>query len=58
MAVIKAPNEDYAGVSAGVAFLKGVGRTDNPYLIGWFRSHGYEVEETKDSPEPKKSRRK
>ncbi len=44
MAKIKAPNTQYTGISAGVPFVSGVGETDNPYLIEWFRSHGYEVE--------------
>ena len=44
MAKIIAPNKDYAGVSAGVAFSNGEGRTDNEHLIHWFRDHGYTVE--------------
>lgn len=44
MAIIKAPNRDYTGVSAGVRFEKGEGRTDNRHLIEWFRAHGYAVE--------------
>lgn len=47
MAKIIAPNKDYAGVSAGVAFQDGAGYTDDPYLVEWFRSHGYTVEEKK-----------
>lgn len=43
LAIIKAPNKDYNGVSASVTFVKGVGETDNPHLIEWFKSHGYEV---------------
>lgn len=50
MAKIKAPNTEYAGVSAGVLFSKGEADTDKPELIEWFRSHGYTVEE----PELKK----
>lgn len=42
---IIAPNKSYTGVSAGVAFSNGEGHTDDPYLISWFRSHGYIVEE-------------
>ncbi|MHB8061260.1 MAG: hypothetical protein ACYDG2_01295 [Ruminiclostridium sp.] len=44
MAKIYAPNKQYTGISAGVRFAKGVGETDNPDLIEWFKSHGYEVE--------------
>jgi hypothetical protein len=49
MATIKAPNKAFNGVSASVNFVNGVGTTDRPHLIGWFRDHGYEVIE-----EPKK----
>ena len=45
MAKIYAPNKEYTGVSATVAFAKGVGETDDEHLIEWFRDHGYEVEE-------------
>ena len=53
MAVIKSPNKEYAGVSAGVAFENGEGHTDDPHLIEWFASHGYTVEEEK---KPKKGK--
>lgn len=43
---VHAPNKNYTGVSAGVAFCNGVGETDVPHLLEWFRDHGYEVEET------------
>ena len=42
---IYAPNENYAGSSAGVTFVNGVGETDNLYLIEWFKNHGYKVDE-------------
>jgi len=41
---VYAPNKQYTGVSASVSFCNGVGETDDPCLINWFRSHGYEVE--------------
>ncbi len=44
MAVIKSPNQEYTGTSAGVTFVNGVGNTDNENLIEWFRERGYEVE--------------
>ena len=44
MAVIKSPNQEYTGISAGVYFVNGVGNTDNENLIEWFRDHDYEVE--------------
>lgn len=43
---IYAPVKDTNGVHASVRFVNGVGETDNPHLINWFRSHGYRVEET------------
>jgi len=43
MAKILAPNKDYTGESATVAFAKGVGYTDNPHLIDWFKTSGYQV---------------
>ena len=51
MAKIVAPNKQYDGVSAGVKFEKGVGHTEQPYLIAWFKQHGYTVE--KENPEVK-----
>ena len=42
---IKSPNKDYTGVSASVPFCNGVGETEDPYLIQWFKDHGYEVDE-------------
>ena len=46
MAKIKAPNKEYTGISAGVPFVNGVGETDRPELLEWFKDHGYEVEKT------------
>ena len=52
---IYAPVRDFNGVHASVQFVNGVGETDNPHLIEWFRSHGYKVpvEETNLVIEPK-----
>ena len=44
---IYSPNKDYTGISASVPFCGGVGETDNPRLIQWFKDHGYTVEEIK-----------
>ena len=56
---IYAPNENYAGSSAGVTFVNGVGETDNPYLIDWFKERGYRVdEEDIDSEEKSKKSKK
>lgn len=40
---IYAPVKDANGVWATVRFVNGVGETDNPRLIEWFKSHGYKV---------------
>ena len=51
MAKVYAPNKQYNGISASVAFAKGVGETDNPALLEWFKNHGYTVaEEEKKEP--------
>ncbi|GAV13240.1 hypothetical protein [Paenibacillus sp. NAIST15-1] len=44
MAKVIAPNKEYTGISAGVTFANGVGETENPHLLEWFESKGYEVE--------------
>lgn len=43
---VYAPNKNYTGVSAGVAFCNGMGETNNSHLLEWFKKHGYKVEET------------
>lgn len=45
MAKIICPNKQYTGISATVPFVNGVGETDNPNLITWFKSKGYIVVE-------------
>lgn len=56
MAKIYAPNKQYNGISASVAFAKGIGETDNPILLAWFKDHGYEVEKLQkdDNQDPPK----
>lgn len=41
---IYAPVKDANGVYASVRFVDGVGETDKPNLIRWFKEHGYRVE--------------
>lgn len=53
MAKIYAPNKDYNGVSASVTFVRGVGETENPHLIKWFKERGYSFE-CEDSQVPNK----
>ncbi len=45
---IYSPNKEYTGISASVSFCSGVGETDDPHLIEWFKDHGYETEEPMD----------
>lgn len=40
---IYAPVKSANGIYASVRFVNGVGETDNPRLIEWFRSHGYKL---------------
>lgn len=47
---IYSPNRDYTGVSASVPFCNGVGETNDPHLIQWFKDHGYKVEESGAAP--------
>lgn len=49
MAKIYAPNKEYSGMTASVAFTKGTGETENPVLLDWFQEHGYRVEEPESS---------
>lgn len=49
---ITCPNKKYNGESASVKFINGVGNTDSEYLAGWFRSHGYGVEEVQKAENP------
>ena len=50
MVTIRAKNKEYTGISASVAFAAGVGYTDNPHLIQWFKDHEYDVEEPEETP--------
>lgn len=42
---IYAPIKETNGVYASVMFVNGVGETNKPSLIKWFKEHGYRVEE-------------
>lgn len=48
---IYAPVKDFNGLRANVMFVKGVGECDDPYLVEWFRFHGYKVEKCEETPE-------
>lgn len=43
MVKIYAPNNTYNGISANIRFENGIAETDNKYIIGWFKAHGYKV---------------
>lgn len=45
---IYAPVKNATGVWCNVHFLNGVGETDDPHLIKWFTSHGYEVKNSEN----------
>ena len=47
---IYAPVKDANGVWASVLFVNGVGETNKPHLIEWFKDHGYRIEEETISP--------
>jgi hypothetical protein len=49
---VYAPNKQYTGTSASVPFCNGVGETEDPRLLRWFKSHGYEVEDLAELEEP------
>lgn len=51
MAKIICPNKQYNGLSASVPFTNGIGETDKPHLIEWFREHGYTVEDEQQGGE-------
>lgn len=46
MAIIKARVPSFTGYRANVLFVNGVAETNNPTQIEWFKSRGYEVENT------------
>lgn len=45
MAVIKTKIPGFTGIRANVMFKNGVGTTNDPHLIDWFKSKGYIVED-------------
>ena len=48
---IYAPVKDTCGYRASVLFTNGVGETNDPWLIEWFKLHGYKLEEVQESVE-------
>ena len=45
---IYAPVRNATGVWCSVHFYNGVGETDNPILIDWFKKHGYAIVDDKE----------
>jgi hypothetical protein len=43
MTTILAPNRKHNGISAGVRFTAGVGQTDHPAALAYFRKAGYTI---------------
>jgi len=54
LAIIKAPNKQYSGVSASLSFVNGQAETDDRWLIGWFKNRGYEVIDDQEKKRTKK----
>ncbi len=52
---IYTPVKDATGTWCGVRFQNGVGETNNPRLIKWFREHGYDLEGDEPTTEVKPS---
>lgn len=48
---IYAPVKNANGVWATVRFVDGIGETDDPRLIEWFRDHGYTLENNYVKPD-------
>lgn len=44
MAKITAPNREFTGKRGEVAFVDGVGESDDPTMLAYFKRHGYEIE--------------
>lgn len=58
MAIIKAPNEQYNGISATIKFENGIGLTDDKKLIKWFEEHGYAIQKDDKAANDKKGNKK
>jgi hypothetical protein len=48
---IYTPVKNFDGIRASVRFTKGVGETNDPKLIEWFKRNGYTVEKSVESRE-------
>jgi len=50
MAKIYCNNKGFNGISASVNFVDGVGDSNIPHLISWFKENGYTIIEEKIEP--------
>ncbi len=50
MAKIYSNNKQYNGISASVNFVNGVGESNLPHLLAWFKENGYTIVENKREP--------
>lgn len=48
---IYAPVKDFNGLRNNIRFVNGVGETNDPRLVEWFKSHGYSVEKCDETPQ-------
>ncbi len=46
MAIVRTPVKGLSGIWCNTLFRNGVGETDNPNALRYFREHGYTIEET------------
>lgn len=49
--IIRTPVKGASGIYANTLFNNGIGRTENPSAIAYFKSHGYIVEEEESGEE-------
>ncbi|WP_214480972.1 hypothetical protein [Bacillus sp. SM2101] len=54
MKKIYSPNKLFNGEVAKVKFVNGVGETDFPYLLDYFKRKGYTIEDVKKKPKGNK----
>ena len=52
--IVKSPVEGYKGSSAGVEFVNGIGKTDDPRVAEWLEKKGYSVTKEKTGRDKKK----
>ena len=50
MAKLYCSNKQYNGISAGVNFVNGVGDSNVPHLLAWFKENGYTIIEDPREP--------